>query len=533
MPTENQTAILDLLADAATYGDDGEVRRIDTHISHVFLVGDRAFKLKSAVKLPYLDFSSLKERYAACLSEIALNRRTAPQFYRGLRPVLAGSDGVPRLGDLVAEPTGDGETDAGGADPIDWVIEMKRFDQDAMLDRLAARGELKRKTVEALAEEIAAFHEAAEVRRDHGGRDGIAATIESNAEALARQDPRLFAPDDLERLDRRTRAALEKAGPVLNRRCEAGHVRHCHGDLHLRNIFLDGGTPVLFDAIEFSEPLACIDTLYDLAFLLMDLDHRGLRDRANAAFNRYQEIAADLSGLAALPLFLSLRAVIRAHIAGTASANADGDARENLRSEARAYLARGLSYLSPPAPRLIAVGGLSGTGKSRLARSLAPEFGAAPGALVVRTDVVRKRVAGVGTFDKLPSDAYSPEMSKEVYREVTREAAEAVAGGHAVIADAVHSKPDERAAIERVARDAGVRFTGLWLQAAPETLEQRIATRTRNASDADVDVLHRQLEYDLGEITWTRVDSSGPSKHTVARARGVINAADPAHQAHQ
>src|SRR5690606_29005512 len=249
------------------------------------------------------------------------------------------------------------------------------------------------------------------------------------------------------------------------------------GDLHLRNICLVEGKPTLFDALEFDEALASIDVLYDLAFLLMDLGYRGLDALAAVTFNRYLEATEDHGGLAALPLFLSARAAIRAHVTASTAQSAAAAARDKLAAGARRYLDLALRFLDPPRPRLVAVGGLSGTGKSTLARKLAPLVGPFPGAVVLRSDVIRKELAGVDRLPRLGPEGCDPAMTRRVYETLRTRAAAILRAGHAAIADAVYARPEERAALEAAARAAGAPFTGLWLEAPVEALEQRISGR--------------------------------------------------------
>jgi hypothetical protein len=302
-------------------------------------------------------------------------------------------------------------------------------------------------------------------------------------------------------------------------------VRRCHGDLHLRNICLVDGKPTLFDPIEFSDELATIDVLYDLAFLLMDLHHRGHDELGNRVLNRYLDRTEDQGGLAALPLFLSLRAGIRAHVAAAAATRqSSAEKAAALAEESRAYLKLAIELLSPRAPSLVAIGGLSGTGKTSLAYALAPALGPVPGARILRSDVLRKRSFGVSPETRLPAAAYEPAMSERVYRMLSAEAAETLAGGYAVLADAVFLRPEERQAIGEVARSKGVAFTGLWLEAAPESLARRIEGREQDASDADVEVMRRQAALDPGPIGWRRIDAGGGIEHTVEQAREILAA---------
>jgi hypothetical protein len=500
---DEQHDVIAFLSRADAYGEGvRHVERIDTHGSVVFLAGPRVFKLKRAVRFPYMDYSTPERRRAMCETELAINRRTAPMLYEAVVPVTRGTAGL-ALG-------GDGE-------PVDWLVVMRRFDQDALFDRMAERGALTRDHMTALAAAIAAFHAAAEPRRDSGGAAGIAWVVDGNATGL-RDAGADIDRADATRFERACHDGLRRLATLLDARRDAGLVRRCHGDLHLRNICLLDGRPVLFDAIEFNDRISCIDTLYDFAFLLTDLERRGLRGHANAAFNAYLEAASDENGLAALPLFLACRAGVKAQtVAASAHAQASAEKRKSLLDEARACLTLGLDLLAPPPARLLAVGGLSGTGKSTVARLVAPRLGAVPGAVVLRSDVIRKRIAGLAATDRLDPGAYTPESAGAVYGEMVAAARQVVGAGHSAIADAVFAKPEERDAVAAAARKAGVPFIGVWLEAPPEQLAGRIAARRGDASDATVEVLRRQLAYDLGPLDWHRVDASGSAEATAAR----------------
>ena len=299
-------------------------------------------------------------------------------------------------------------------------------------------------------------------------------------------------------------------------------MRHCHGDLHLANIVLLEGRPVLFDCLEFDEALASIDTLYDLAFLLMDLLHQERGALAQRLLNGYLDATWDDGGVALLPLFLACRAAIRAKVLGFGVAGAaDASAAEEA-AAARDYLERALAYLDPPPARLVALGGVSGTGKSTLARELAPELGPAPGAVVLRSDAVRKRLHGVAPADRLPPAAYRKEASRPVYDALAERAAVLLRAGHAAVVDAVFLDPAERTQIERVAHAAGVPFQALWLSAPEDILMERVAARRGDVSDATPDVLRQQLATDPGEMTWQRLDVSGSPGAIAAQARAVL-----------
>lgn len=523
--TEDQAAVVALLTDPATHGAGSaaalRLERFDTHGAVVVLAGERAYKLKRAVRYPFLDYSTAARRHHACVRELELNRRTAPDIYLAVRPVLRAPDGTLSLG-------GAGGGDAASA--VDWVVEMRRFGGDALLDQRARDGRLDAGTMLELADAIAAFHRAAERRPDLGGRDGMARIvggITAGLEADAgRADPAKVAA-----FAARTRDLVARHAALLDRRRAGGFVRLGHGDLHLRNVCLWQGRPTLFDAIEFDDRIATCDVLYDLAFLLMDLEHRGLRKLANAVFNHYmaRAIADDgidaVRGVALLPLFLACRAGIRAQV-GLAGARAQRDKakQESAEAEARAYLDLALAFLAPTPPLLIAIGGRSGTGKSTVAFALAPELGSAPGALVLRSDVLRKAIMGKDLFERLPQEGYSPDVTRRVFSGLARAAGLALAGGHAVIADAVYMLEAQRAEIAATARDAGVSFAGIWLDASREFLERRVAARTRDVSDATVAIVRLQMDQQPGKLDWVRVDAAAGPDEVVDAVRRVLAA---------
>jgi hypothetical protein len=341
--------------------------------------------------------------------------------------------------------------------------------------------------------------------------------IEDNAAVLAAKKD-VVAAGELATIDQASRAALAALARLLQARAQGGYVRHCHGDLHLGNIVEIDGDPVLFDAIEFDDAIATIDVLYDLAFLLMDLGARGLPAHANAVLNAYLDACGDtgdLIGLAALPLFLSMRAMIRAKVELLrAELKPDSGAAAQARAASYVQLAR--DHLERKRPELVAVGGLSGSGKSSVAEALAPQIGTFPGAVHVRSDVERKRLFGVGGEERLPRSAYTAEVSGIVYAICRKRALMALMGGHSVIVDAVHAKREERDAVAELAARTGAAFTGLWLDAPADTMRGRIARRVGDASDATPEVLDEQLHYDLGEQTFSGVNAGRPLNEVVA-----------------
>jgi uncharacterized protein len=452
-------------------------KRIDTHGAVVFLSGDRAYKLKRAVKFPYMDFSTPERRRAMCEAEVEINRRLAPEIYLGVEQVA----------------------------PDDWAVVMRRFDEDGLLDRMAERGALTSALMASLGARIARYHDALAPIRDGFGRpDDYRHSVAADIRQMREQGDRLD-PVASETLAEMMPAALEPFIDLVARRVEAGAIRRCHGDLHLRNIVLIDGNPVPFDAIEFSERIANIDVLYDLSFALMDLCERKLRPLANRLLNEWIWRIAELpsaphhEALALLPMFLSRRAAIRAFVDAQAASVSSGDT-----TRARDYQKVALSFLQPAPPRLMAIGGLSGSGKTTRAMQVAPEIGRVPGAVVVRSDVERKRLAGIALEERMPAGSYTPEASAKVYAAMLERAEQALRAGHSVVLDAVFSKPAERRSAEALAQKVGVPFEGLWLDVPKELAQARVANRKGDASDATPAVIERQFGYDLGEITWRR-----------------------------
>jgi aminoglycoside phosphotransferase family enzyme/gluconate kinase len=528
MSETDQRAVLAFLETPQAYGPDapdalGEVARIDTHISAVFLAGERAFKLKKAVKLPYLDFSTLAQRKAACEAEITINRRTAPDMYLGVASVVREPGGGLALGGAAL---GDPATDARGV-IVDWLVVMRRFDPAATLDRLAERGELTSKIVTDLSDRLVRFYAAAQPVPAGGGKQGMASIIASNHAAFLSLPPGALPQADIARLKMQSDAALARLGALLDRRRDRGRVRHCHGDLHLRNIVMLRGVPTPFDAIEFSRDLANIDVMYDYAFLIMDLIERGFSDLAGAALQRILDLTGDYDGLPALALFLSVRAAVRAHVESQSALaqSTPSDAAQATR-HAQHYLELSLRFLEPSQPRLLAIGGLSGTGKSTLARRIAARLAPPPGAIWLRSDVLRKQLFDTKLDARLAPDAYSDAATARVYGRMNDLARQLLAGGITVVVDAVFAKPAERDAIAQVAKDCAAKghaFAGLWLDAPAEILERRVAARSHDVSDADVAVLRRQLCYRLGEIGWRQIDAGGRPGETLSGARAALS----------
>jgi aminoglycoside phosphotransferase family enzyme/predicted kinase len=457
-------------------------RAEETSISRLFFFSDRVLKLKKPVNFGFVDFTTLDQRAWAARREVAFNQRTAPHIYRRVVAIGRRPDG--RIGE------------GGGGEVLDFAVEMRRFDEDAILARrLPLAGDF----AEDLGRRIARFHQTAERGTAGAGAAGVKYVIDSNADQLAACGE-VLDRHRVEALNIAVREVFEASRELLDERAAEGFCRACHGDLHLSNILVERGEPVLFDCIEFSDRLREIDVAYDIAFLLMDLALRGAAEAASRAFNGWLDEAARgmppslWRGLRVLPLFQSLRAGVRAHVS----------AREGKIEDAQRYVAAAIAYLTPSPPRLVAVGGLSGSGKTTWARKIAPTLGGPPGAVVVRSDEIRKRLWGRAPTDRLPPEAYSAEASTRVYEALFEAVQDVLGAGMSVVADAAFLEPGRRSRIEAVAGRAGVPFEGVWLDAPEVAMRQRLAARRGDASDADTSVLAGQLERDVGEISWRR-----------------------------
>ena len=480
------------------------VDRIDTHAASVFLEGSRALKVKRAVRFPYLDYSTLERRKAACEEEIRINRRFAPQIYRRVVPITENDDGSLSID--------------GNGTPVEFALEMVRFDERQTIDHLAETGELDRDLVEAIADGIAASHAIAPLVPADAWIKSIPEFIEDNTVAF--RSAGCFPESDIDDLGDASRSAFSRISELLQQRSRQGYVRRCHGDLHLANIVLIERKPVLFDAIEFDPTIASVDVLYDLAFPLMDFLRYRRYDAANSLLNRYlgTNSSDNLDALAALPLFMSLRAAIRAKVLLARLDQASRD-KVNVIQSAREYFELARLLIHPSVPVLIAVGGLSGTGKSVLARALAPNITPQPGAVILRTDVLRKQQFKVKETDKLPEGAYRPEVTELIYNTLAQRAGQIVSQGHSVVVDGVFARELERAEISDVARKLSIRFVGFFLTTDLATRRSRVGRRMADASDATPEIAELQEKYNIGTIDWITIDASGTSEQTLTQCQ--------------
>jgi aminoglycoside phosphotransferase family enzyme/predicted kinase len=499
--TSTQERIFAFLTDPTRHPG---VTRIDTHAASVFLDGSRALKIKRAVRFPFLDYSTLEKRKAACEEEIRINQPLAPQIYRRVVAITEDRDGSLRIG-------GDGSA-------IEFAVEMTRFDENRTLDHLAEAGPLGADLAAGIANAISASHAIAPRVEMFRWIGTIPALINGNSDGLRRGGH--FTTTEIDELAWASHRAFVRVRPLLEDRGRQGFVRRCHGDLHLGNIVLIDDQPVLFDAIEFDPDMASVDVLYDLGFTLMDLLRYEQQLAANVVLNRYLVTteAENHDALGALPLFMSIRAAIRAQVllARLARQRADQAA---IKKDARSYFRLAQALINPAAPSLITIGGLSGTGKSALARMLAPLVPPQPGAVVLRSDVVRKQLFEAKETDRLPPSAYQPDVTARIYETLAQRARRILAQGHSVIIDAVFARQSERDGMAALAQACNVPLTGFFLVADLATRQARIGNRRDDASDATREVAALQEHYNIGDLDWSIVDASGTPEQTRERCR--------------
>ena len=464
----------------------GGVELLETHISWVLLTGGYAYKIKKPLDLGFLDFGSLAARRHACEEELRLNRRTAAALYLEVVPITGTED----------EPV------IGGPGPaIEYAVKMHEFPQDALADRLAARGELPVERMDELAATIAAFHAGVE-------RAGRASAFGGPAEVVApaRQnfDQLRMLVDDAEsaaalgRLAAWTEREFARLRVTFGARRRDGFVRECHGDLHLRNLVQQDGRLVPFDCIEFDERLRWIDVMSEVAFLVMDLADHGLVAHAWRFLNAYLEESGDYAGLAVLRFYLVYRAMVRAKIAALRARQLRAGAPDRAQADrdCRGYLqlAEGLAALDRRA--LVVTRGLSGSGKSAFAEAFVEEWGA----IRVRSDVERKRLHGLEarahTGARVGGGIYAPDATRRTYERLREAARAIVTAGFPAVADASFLALADRDALRALARELGVPFAIAACEAPEAVLRERILARARSAaeaSEATLEVLARQL----------------------------------------
>ncbi len=521
--------IIGALSKPATWGPDiADVRVIHTHGSIVFLVGDAVYKLKRAVDLGFLDYSTLDRRGAMCRAEVALNRRLAPDIYVGVVPITARGDGV--------EIGGDGPV-------LEWAVHMKRLPDDASWAAMVERGDLGVRHAQVVATRLAQFHR--EARRSPeiaawGAFEPMAAACRDNIAAL-RSSPTVVA-ELVARLDDATEHALQDCRGLIERRAAAGVPCEFHGDLRLEHVYDLGRDPGgaarpedlrIIDCIEFSDALRHGDPVADVAFLVMDLRMHGAWSLAGALVDAWVEASGDADARTLMPLMCSYRSAVRAKVRAI-QATDDGlsvDEREHARSLARGHLVHACAELASPESRpcLVLVGGLPGTGKSHLAADLEQRAGLQ----WIRADAVRKELAGLDPNasgrDTIEGGIYTHAWNDRTYGECLARADAIIERGGRAIVDASFKEERRRLQFIDCARRLGVPVRMLCCTASPDAIRRRLAERTDDPSDADWTIYeHAMRTWDpygtATEAVVTEIDTEGPHAQTVELALAAMRA---------
>lgn len=460
------------------------VELLQTHISYVLLAGHFAYKIKKAVDLGFLDFRTLSARRHFCLEELRLNRRTAPNLYLDVVEISG-----PAQSPVVS----------GTGPPVEYAVRMRRFERNATLDRLLELGRLDVCMIDAAADAMVAFHRSLAGAMPVGNQGSIPAIeepTESNLACLSRHYALSANGNVLERHALWVAHQHAILRDAFVRRLADGHVRECHGDLHLANIAWIDGSAVFFDCIEFDPNLRWIDVMSELAFLAMDLQSRARYDLSWRLINRYLETTGDFAGMEVLRYYMAYRAMVRAKVATLKAAQAMPDAVNDAERTAANYLGLAETYAQPSSPAIVLTHGLSGSGKSYLSERLSN----LAGAIRLRSDIERKRIHGLAAGDhsrgQVGSDLYGADATRSTYLRLSEVVAHVVRCGYTVIVDAACLARWQRKLFLDLARRLSVPCVIVDLHADLDVLRARVSARHaqgKDASDADPGVLEQQI----------------------------------------
>ncbi len=484
--SENHIRLIQSLQNPAVWPEGrGPDQVIETHISTVLLVGDYAYKIKKPLNLGFLDFSTLERRHHFCLEEVRLNGRLAPDIYIDVIPI-AGTLEAP-------QPFGKGAA-------IAYAVRMRRFDQAGLLSEHPQL--LTVEQVERLAEQLVLFHGAIEVADPgtaFGNPDIVALPMRENFVQLRSllEDQTLL--ESVQQIEQWTEEQVVRLAPHLQERKAAGFIRECHGDLHLGNIALENGKPLIFDGIEFNPNLRWIDVISELAFLLMDLDEKGLQSSAQRLLNRYLELSGDYAALPLLRFYQVYRATVRAKVTAIrlTQEGLEPVVHRQLQEDLINYLELATDYTRTKETGLMITHGLSGSGKSTHTQDC---LEALP-AIRVRSDIERRRLAGLAPSQSSGSDTgsgiYQAEFSIKTYQRLQELSALIVRAGWVAIVDATFLRRTDRESFRLLADEMNVPFVILVFEVPEEVLRKRVLRRQeqgQDPSEATLEVLEKQLK---------------------------------------
>ena len=513
MILDNQTEIVNALLNPRIYPASWHVKEVEmrqSHIAILFLAGDYAFKLKRAVLMPGIDFSTPQKRRIACVHEMRRSTIYAPHLVIGIKSVRQHPNGRISIGGKAGIE-------------IDTLLIMRRLKDEDILSTQSPGTTFDRFEVMDLAEQLADLHCKAKLFRTKWNFEDIQKVIVENESVLSCFCPNIFKRKPLRILTQKSLSVLTQNKRLVSLRQKSGHVRKCHGDLLLSNIAFDKGKYLFFSPIEYDDSLDCIDTLYDLSYLLMDMEVRGMRRLSNMLFNHYLAYTNDMTGYPLLPLYQSMRAATRAGVCAKKSLLLTGHDKETAIQNARKYFNLACHFLISNHPVLIACGGLSGSGKSRIAREIGGKMNPAPGAVILRDDIVKKQMRGCALDQHLDDTPDSPAYEQVVYDLLRQQARTALSIGSCVIVDALFYNQSEREAIEKLAQEMNIPFIGIWVDAPIDVRTERVMTRKRNPSDIrNRTELEQQLHLEIGTMTWEQINSDCPREKTIQTALDIL-----------
>lgn len=479
-----------------------EISVTQTHISWVILTGDYAYKVKKPANFGFLDFSTLAKRQRFCQEELRLNQRLAPALYLAVLPIRLNAQGEYGWGEA-------GEV-------VEYAVKMRQFDQQDLWLTCFEQGKLTVQDLENLGTQIAHFHQESptdEYITSFGSVAMIKRVVDSNYDATASYTTDWGLAKEFREIQSFTDNYLETHQDWFIERQSLGKIRECHGDLHLGNICFFQGRICVFDCIEFNEEFRLTDGVYDVAFLVMDLEFRGRQDLAYAFLNRYLELTGDYLAARLLPFYCSIRAYIRAKVNSFLSS--DSGAPATLRQEAKItaiqYYRAAWNYSQKLKPQLFIMAGLSGSGKSTVARYLSQKYGA----IHIRSDAVRKHLGGIPLQQKGGAELYTPAMTERTYGELLRLAVALLAAGQSVVLDAKYDRVNLRQQVCQAVGDLAISVRLIHTQAPVEVLRERLDLRTGDIADATADLVEQQGRdwepFTAAEQAWvTTVDTTLP-----------------------
>ena len=459
---------------------EADIRHLETHISHVFLCGEYAYKMKKGLDLGFLDFTSLEKRKYYCEEELRLNSIFAPEIYLEVIPIYKkdGAFSFQSKGKVV-----------------EYLLKMREFEQEHILSNIVEKGEFTPDLFTELAQKLAQIHQKADSNEEissYASASHIQKIADQNFVQTHQYIGECISKSSFDKIRKFTLNFIDENELLFESRQKSGKIRECHGDLHLNNICIYKGEIQFFDRIEFNKEFRNIDVIYDLAFLIMDLHHKNQSAIATRVMNEYLEQTGDYDGAALLSFYACLRAYIRGKVISfqlDRSENTEGE-KETIIAEASSYFDLAESYATKEKAKLWITSGLSGSGKSTVARRIA----AKEQFVIIRSDALRKHIAEVPLYEKGPEQIYRPEVSVATYKKLIELANILTGYGVSVLLDAKFDKQKLRSQAMKLAEKKNINFRILYCRAKPDDLKKRLEQRTGDVSDADASLIDQQVK---------------------------------------